>query len=191
MLALSNSGLHTAANAMSSANSESGNAGRVAAVSQMNGSSGNSSAQGNSQSAGKASKNGQGAGNSSANSAKGSGSGAGMGEDIGSDSRNLSSDPQYMESKEASAMKYGQYEKIYDPRYLNIEGKTSYVQGTAGEGPVQYFDTDDAAIMSESMRPYREVIAEYSEGVRQSLDRSPIPSEMQEIVKEYFSSLED
>ncbi|WP_157049057.1 hypothetical protein [Syntrophomonas palmitatica] len=42
-----------------------------------------------------------------------------------------------------------------------------------------------------SQRPYKEVVGEYSQQAREALDRSFIPPGMAEIVRGYFSSLEE
>ncbi|MDD2282819.1 MAG: hypothetical protein PHP26_02690 [Syntrophomonas sp.] len=115
---------------------------------------------------------------------------------MGSGSGNNSSPGQSSSSPEPGAgelavMKWGDYEKIYDPQRIGRSGEISQVRGQAGEGPQQLIESDDPAIMPGSMRPYREVLAEYSKAARESLDRQPIPSGMTEVVKNYFSSLEE
>lgn len=96
-----------------------------------------------------------------------------------------------MGGNEPAAMKWKDYEKIYDPQRIGRGGEISQVKGQAGDGPQQVLEIDDPAIMTESMRPYREVLAEYSQAARESLLRQPIPSGMTEVVRNYFSSLEE
>jgi len=88
-------------------------------------------------------------------------------------------------------MSVGDYEKIYDPARVGRAGEASYVKGQEGSGPQQSVDINNPDIMPGSMLPYRQVIGEYSEAARESLNRSIIPPSTQDLVRDYFSSLEE
>ena len=83
------------------------------------------------------------------------------------------------------------YEKIYDPARLGRAGDTSYVKGQEGRGPQQTMAIDNPDIMPDTMLPYRQVIGEYSQLARESLNRSVIPAGTRDLVRDYFSSLEN
>ncbi len=125
-------------------------------------------------------------------SGSGSGSGAGLGSGNGDNSsgRNASEDGN-TPGNGYPDMKSREYEKIYDPERLGINGESSVVRGKAGNGPQQNIETADPALMPGSLRPYQEVIGSYSQAARESLGRSSIPAGMSEVVKNYFSSLEE
>jgi len=65
------------------------------------------------------------------------------------------------------------------------------VRGHAGNGPEESVDTNEPLPQQGSQRPYNEVVGVYSQRAREALDRGTIPPGMTEIVKGYFSSLED
>lgn len=135
--------------------------------------------------------NSSGSGNNN-NNASGSGSGAGRGTANGSQSSGQMNTS--MTSSGGNGfpdMNYREYEKIYDPERIGIEGNESLVQGKAGKGPEQKLQTDDPAVMNDARRPYREVLAQYSQAARDSLGRNPIPADMSDVVRDYFSSLEE
>jgi hypothetical protein len=88
-------------------------------------------------------------------------------------------------------MSVGEYEKIYDPARLGRAGETSYVKGQEGSGPQQTVEIDNPDIVPDSMLPYQQVIGEYSQAARESLNRSVIPAATQDLVRDYFSSLEE
>ena len=83
----------------------------------------------------------------------------------------------------------GQYEKVFDPRLLGAEGNSSQVRGTRGGGPEDVVQTDNSPTSLGMLRPYNEVIADYEREARQTIDRSPVPPSMKDLVKNYFSSL--
>ncbi|NLG33524.1 MAG: hypothetical protein GX550_08400, partial [Syntrophomonadaceae bacterium] len=72
-----------------------------------------------------------------------------------------------------------------------LSGEASSVQGQPGEGYQETLQLYDSGTLNQSLRPYREVIGDYSRMARESLDRTSIPAGVGEIVKGYFSSLED
>ncbi|MBX9972373.1 hypothetical protein [Cytobacillus firmus] len=138
---------------------------------------GNSSNSGNGSGSGSGSGsgNGNGSGNGSgsgsgtgAGSGSGSGSGLGGGAGLGQGSRDLLTIPSGMEGK------------------TNIENDNgSLAQGSPGqqlegEGPV----------LKGNIRPYSEVFGNYEKSYRQSTDRYKLPADLEEIVKNYFTSID-
>ena len=88
-------------------------------------------------------------------------------------------------------MSQGQYEKIFDPERIGAAGNASYVRGQSGEGPQETAVIDNPQTLPGNLRPYQEVIGHYSKSARESLDRSLIPPGMKNLVRDYFSSLEE
>ncbi|GAW91878.1 hypothetical protein [Calderihabitans maritimus] len=85
----------------------------------------------------------------------------------------------------------GNYEMIYDPiTRLEVDGHPSVVPAQAGEGASGYRETLNGITVPGLIRPYNEVLTEYREQARRHLDRSYIPPAMEDIVRDYFSSLE-
>ena len=80
---------------------------------------------------------------------------------------------------------------IYAPEYLGLQGELSNVRGRPGEGEQTTLQLNDSGQLNDAMLPYREVVGYYSQTARESLERSLIPANMTEIVKDYFSSLEE
>lgn len=129
---------------------------------------------------------------SSMSGSQGAGSGAGRGIGSGAETQlqqNRSSPTS--PGSEWAGMDFAKYEKIFDPERIGEAGESSFVQGEAGEGPQQTVTTTDPAVMTGNLRPYREVIGYYSQAARDSLNRSSIPPEMSDLVRDYFSSLEE
>ena len=88
-------------------------------------------------------------------------------------------------------MAIGEYEKIFAPSLINSTGEESQVRGRAGNGPEESMDTNEPLPQAGSQRPYKEVVGAYGQRAREALDRGTIPPGMSEMVKGYFSSLED
>ncbi|MGE5560159.1 MAG: PspA/IM30 family protein [Chloroflexota bacterium] len=90
----------------------------------------------------------------------------------------------------APGMQRGEYERIYDPTRLGGDGQTSTLPGQTGEGPSQYIDAPNLPGGPETLLPYDEVLAAYSQEAREALAGSSIPPALQSLVKDYFLSLE-
>jgi hypothetical protein len=141
---------------------------------------------------------GTGAGSGQGSQGQGAGQGAGAGAGAGIGSSNQDSQRQGNSSSGRPSggnlpadMSVGEYEKIYDPARLGRAGETSYVKGQEGSGPQQTVEIDNPDIVPDSMLPYQQVIGEYSQAARESLNRSVIPAATQDLVRDYFSSLEE
>lgn len=115
---------------------------------------------------------GSGTGNSSGSSSNGMGGNGGQGAGIGSG--------------------HQEYEKIYDPKRLGDGGESSQVSGNTGnEGDSEQVNAGQGLGSFDGFVPYNEVFGEYKGQAMQNLDRMDIPQNMRELIKEYFSSLED
>jgi len=142
---------------------------------------------------GKGNGSGQGQGTSNGvGSGAGSGGGAGHGTGSGSDNRSGEAKPgSGVQPSGEARLSIGQYEKVFIPSLINSSGESSQIRGHAGEGPEESVDTNEPLPGQGSQLPYNEVVGAYSQRAREALDRSSIPPGMSEIVKGYFSSLEE
>ena len=83
------------------------------------------------------------------------------------------------------------YEQIYVPQRLGGDSEISQVTGTVGEsGETQIIQTD-APMLKGNTLPYNEVLGEYKEKGMTSLKDAPIPQGMKDIVRDYFSTLDE
>jgi hypothetical protein len=128
-----------------------------------NSSSGNGSGTGTGSGSGTGSRSGSGSG-----SGTGSGSGLGGGAGLGQGSRELLTIPSHMEGQE------------------NIENDN----GTLGEGNSGQQFEGDGPVLKGSIRSYSEVFGSYEKAYRQSTDRYKLPADLEEIVKNYFTSID-
>lgn len=127
---------------------------------------------------GNGSSNGSGSGSSS-----GSGSGSGTGSGSGSGTGNGS-------GGSGAGKGQGSRELLTIPEYLDGQTNIENDSGSIGEGkPVQ--QTDGAGlVLKGSIRPYSEVYSTYEKAYRQSTDRYKYPADLEEIVKNYFSTID-
>jgi len=85
-----------------------------------------------------------------------------------------------------------QYEKIYDPQRLGDGGEISQVSGNPGnEGDSEQINAGQGIGSFDGFIPYNEVFGEYKSHAMQNLERMDVPPNMRELVKNYFSSLEE
>lgn len=128
--------------------------------------------------------NGQGAGQGS-----GAGSGTGMGNE---DQKPIQPGSSGIGKKDGSEKKDGEYEKIFTPKTLGGEGETSNLSGTKGTGgTTEQIVTDKGNTVSGSSVPYNQVVGEYRNKAMESINTSDIPPGMRDMVKEYFTELEE
>lgn len=156
--------------------------------SQSQGSHGSS----NGQSASGSSNQGSGMGNSSGVGNSSSPSGSGTGENsFSTDSQGIGGQG-FGGQGAGIGSSHGEYEKIYDPKRLGDGGESSQVSGKAGEeGNSEQVDAGRGLGSFDGFVPYNEVFGEYKSQAMLNLDRMDIPQNMRELVKKYFSSLED
>jgi len=99
----------------------------------------------------------------------GTGNGQGVGAGTGSGGRTLLSIPHGRVGGEA------------DPSIVKGEhGKGDFIEERSTDGPVE----------KGSIRPYSEVVGEYKESYLQSADKLQLPSDLQNVLSDYFSSIE-
>lgn len=128
--------------------------------------------------------NGQGAGQGG-----GAGSGTGMGNE---DQKPIQPGSSGIGKKDSSGKKSGEYEKIFTPETLGGEGETSNLSGTKGTtGATEQVTTDKSQTVRGSSVPYNQVVGEYKDKAMESINTSDIPPGMRDMVKEYFTGLEE
>lgn len=133
-------------------------------------------------------------GNQSGNGQGNNGGGAGNGSDKGSENQGPVGEAHKtgIGKKGGSAKEVADYEKIFTPKNLGGEGQTSILNGKKGQGG----DTDrvitdqSPAIRGENI-PYNQVFGEYKQSAMESIEGSAIPAGMKELVKNYFTTLEE
>jgi hypothetical protein len=130
---------------------------------------GNGSGSGTGSGSGSGNGSGSGAGTGTGSgTGSGSGSGLGGGAGLGQGSRDLLTIPSGMEGK------------------TNIENDN----GSLGQGtPGQQFE-GEGPVLKGTIRPYSEVFGNYEASYRQSTDRYKLPADLEEIVKNYFTSID-
>ncbi|HOS69496.1 MAG TPA: hypothetical protein PLG67_08780 [Bacillota bacterium] len=137
----------------------------------------------------------QGQGNQPGGSGQGSGqgSGAGSGTDMGNENQApIPSGSSGISKKDGSVKKDGEYEKIFTPQTIGGEGTTSNLSGKKGTGgTVEQVITDKSRTVRGTSVPYNQIIGQYKERAMESISISDIPPGMKDMVKEYFTSLED
>ncbi len=120
----------------------------------------------------------------------GSGSGAGSGSSSGSESVNQGGGSG-LGKKESTGGEIKEYEKIFATDLLGGEGDKDILSGQKNQdGQVKVFKTEQGITVKGEMLPYDQVFGRYKEQAFKNIESNQIPQGMQEIVKEYFSSLE-
>jgi hypothetical protein len=137
----------------------------------------------------------QGQGNQPVGSGQGAGqgSGAGSGTDMGNENQTpIPPGSSGISKKGGSQKKDGEYEKIFTPETLGGEGETSNLSGTKGAGgTTEQVTTNESQTVRGSSVPYNQVVGQYRDKAMESIDTSDIPPGMKDMVKEYFTSLEE
>ncbi|KKX57085.1 hypothetical protein X546_00735 [Brevibacillus borstelensis cifa_chp40] len=150
--------------------------------------SGNANGQGSQNGNGSGNGNGAGNGNGSGN---GNGNGNGNGSGNGNDSGNGSGSGSGSGKGAGAGLGQGSHELVTVPSArIGGEGPVDTVGGPLGEGASQSRQTGATQVSSGGALPYEEVYGQYAEFARESLEKSSIPSDYQDVVKEYFSNIE-
>ncbi len=133
---------------------------------------------------------GQGAGGQSGGGGSaGAGGGAGAGSGQGTEGTSHSSAGGFA-SKNTSGGELKEYEKVFTTNLLGGQGEKELLQGQKGqEGQIKVFKTEEGLTIKGEMLPYNQVIGEYKEQAFQNIEGSYIPQGMQNLVKDYFTSL--
>jgi hypothetical protein len=137
--------------------------------------------------------NGNGQGNGSGNGSEGSGGGAGAGSSGGGgDAGTNPYSGGGIASKDPSEGKEREYETVFTPNNLGGDGNASNLNGKAGQsGSSESTITNDSNATLGEFKPYNQVIGEYSSKAMENLNSYDIPEGMMEIIKNYFTSLEE
>lgn len=147
--------------------------------SNSNSSNGNNSSSGNNSNSSSSSSSGSGSGSGS-NSGNGNGSGSGSGSGSSSASGIGS----------GAGLGSGSHVINVPTDRIDSEGITDTVNGNIGDGNYEVTEGSLGQAMPSITLPYEEVYAEYQERAFNSIDRNQIPEEYQDIIKEYFGSIE-
>ncbi|TYS16681.1 hypothetical protein FZC78_11880 [Rossellomorea vietnamensis] len=156
----------------------------------FNNSSSNPASSGQSAAGGKASnpsQSGNGQGTGSGSSGNGSGSGSGSGSGAGSVSGSGNGSGQGGGNGAGSGQ--GSRELVTVPDRLGGKANQSVDNGQLGKGSGERQTTDEGPALRGSARPYNEVYGEYEQAYRESVDRMALPSNLENVVKNYFSEL--
>ncbi len=123
----------------------------------------------------------------------GQGGGAGNGTNMGNENQTpIPPSTSGISKKDGSQKKDGEYEKIFTPETLGGEGETSNLNGSKGTGgTTEQVITDKSQTVRGSSVPYNQVVGQYKDKAMESINTSDIPAGMKDIVKEYFTSLEE
>lgn len=124
---------------------------------------------------------------------KGQGGGAGKGTDMGQEDQTPSGyGSSGINKKDGSESKTGEYESVYTPKTLGGQGETSNLTGKKGSGGnTEQVTTDGSNAGRGSAVPYNQVIGEYKQQALDGMDGSEVPPGMQDMVRDYFSNLEE
>lgn len=76
------------------------------------------------------------------------------------------------------------------PSRIGGTGETEVDSGELGEGEAA--DEQEAVVPAErgEVRPYRDVVGQYSDSYFSSAEKLELPSDLQKVVEQYFSSIE-
>lgn len=120
-------------------------------------------------------------------------SGAGGGTDMGEENPT----PTQMQNsglnkKDGSERKEGEYEKIFTPKTLGGQGEKSQLTGKKNNsGTSENVNSEKGINVRGESVPYNKVIGSYKQSASQSMESSSIPEGMKDIIKNYFTSLEE
>lgn len=143
---------------------------------------------------------GQGNGNGNGNgTGQGSGQGNGQGAGAGSGSSNPDGGVTDYQSaggianNQGSSSQENEYEKVFTPNRIGGEGEVSSLTGknSGNSGNSESYISDNHNGVLGELVPYDQVLGEYREKAMENLNSYEIPEGMMEIIKEYFSSLNE
>jgi hypothetical protein len=153
---------------------------------------GQGSGQGQGQGQGQGNGNGTGSGQGSGQGQGAGGSGAGSGTSNG-DGGVTDYGSGGIANKPPGAGKSKEYEKIFAPDRLGGNGDTSKLtgknNGNSGNSE-SYLSTNPNATLGE-LKPYDQIAGEYTDKAMENINSYEIPDGMMEMIKDYFSSLQE
>lgn len=131
-------------------------------------------------------------GNGSGGSGQGNGSGQGSGNGSGSGSGNGSGSGSGSGKGSGAGLGTGSHELVNVPsaRIGGDNGPSETVGGPLGAGPSESRQSPNTQVSSGGALPYEEVYGQYEQFARESMEKGNIPEDYQEVVKQYFSSIE-
>lgn len=137
----------------------------------------------------------QGSGNGSNGSSSGKGQGAGNGSGMGTENGGTSQGGNSgagIGSKGESEGKTANYEPIFTSKNIGGQGEESELKGQKNNGEgTEVMPSGNVPTIPGQYIPYDQVIGEYKQQALENFNSSTIPEGMKEIVKNYFSSLEE
>jgi hypothetical protein len=123
---------------------------------------------------------------------QGQGGGAGSGTDMGQENPTPITPGSGIQKKDGSTKKTGDYEKIFTSKTLGGDGEQSNLTGQKNNsGSTDQVTTDKSQSVRGSSVPYDQVMGEYKQQALDSINSSDIPTGMKDLIKDYFSSLEE
>lgn len=123
---------------------------------------------------------------------KGPGSGVGSGTDMGQENPTPITPGSGIQKKDGSTKKIGEYEKIFTSKTLGGDGEQSNLKGQKNNsGSTDQVTTDKSQSVRGNSVPYNQVMGEYKQKALDSINSSDIPAGMKDLIKDYFSSLEE
>lgn len=124
---------------------------------------------------------------------QGQGSGAGSGTNMGEENPIAASPSSSgLSKKDGSERKEGEYEKIFTSKTLGGDADKSQLTGKKNNsGNSENVNSEKGINVRGESVPYNQVIGSYRESAVQNMETSDIPEGMKEIIKNYFTSLED
>lgn len=124
---------------------------------------------------------------------KGQGGGAGSGTDMGQENQNpINPSGGGIQKKDGSSKKIGEYEKIFTSKNLGGEGEQENLTGKKNNGgSTDQITSNQSQTVRGSSVTYDQVFGEYKEQALDSINSNDIPTGMKDLVKDYFSSLEE
>jgi hypothetical protein len=136
-------------------------------------------------------------GNSGSGSGSGNSDGLGGGSGIGGGHtnqdagyRDSSSSGRSTNKPEGDPDSYAEYERIYDPTRLGNGGEASHVTDKPSDsGDSRQTDAGSGLGSFDGFIPYNEVFGDYQSQAMENMERSAIPPNMREAVRQYFSLL--
>lgn len=123
------------------------------------------------------------------------GTAGGSGTDLGQENPNVTQTPNSgngIGKKQDSEKKIGDYEKIFTSKNLGGDSEKSQITGQkSSSGSSSVTKSNESNSVRGDLVPYNSVIGEYKKSAQNSVENDVIPDNMKDIVKDYFTSLED
>jgi hypothetical protein len=120
------------------------------------------------------------------------GGGAGSGTSMGQENPTPITPSSGIQKKDGSTMKTGEYEKIFTSKTLGGDGEQSNLTGQKNNsGSTDQITTDKSQSVRGNSVTYDQVIGEYKQQALDNIDSSDIPTGMKDLIKDYFTSLEE